>query len=153
LAAAVKANGGTVAEPDEYGTIVLQEATHVIANNINFKQYTETHARMVPVVSERWIGASIAKRKTMPVRAFSPDPRLIFSSVVTTCVGLPDIDRESIIGATMALGGSEARLVSKQTTHICALTGEEEECVEAKARGSKAKIVLPHWYTRCPAFH
>ena len=81
----------------------------------------------------------------MPLRAYSPDPRLIFSSVVTTCIGLPDIDRESIIGATMALGGSEARQVSRQTTHICALTGSEAECVEAKAKGSKAKIVLPHW--------
>lgn len=70
---------------------------------------------------------------------------MIFSSVVVTCADLPVTDKESIAGATMALGGQESKDAAKQTTHICALTMEHPKIQAALAKNWKGKIVLPHW--------
>ena len=100
---------------------------------------------MVPVVKAHWLKNTIAKGKVAQVRPYSPDPRMIFSSVILTCADLPDTDKETIIGATMALGGMESKDLTRQTTHICALSIDHPKCQEALKKGSKCKIVLPHW--------
>ena len=82
----------------------------------------------------------------MACRPFSPDPRMIFAEVVVTCADLPDMDKESILGACMALGGQESKDVSKLTTHICALSMDHPKVQTARSKSWwKGKIVLPHW--------
>lgn len=100
---------------------------------------------MIPVVTDNWIQLSLARSRLAQLRSFSPDPRMIFSSVVITCAGLPEMDKEGIIGATAALGGMDSPVLTKMTTHICALTEDDPICQAAKANGSRAKMVLPHW--------
>lgn len=100
---------------------------------------------MIPVVSDKWITSSVMKRKTAQVRPFSPDPRMIFREIVVTCADLPQMDKESILGATMALGGQESKDASRLTTHICALSMEAPKVDAAVKRGFKGKVVLPHW--------
>jgi len=100
---------------------------------------------MVPVVTAAWLKNSVAKGKVAQVRPYSPDPRMIFSSVVLTCADIPNTDKETIIGATMALGGMESKDLTRATTHICALTIDHPKCQEAIKKKSKCKIVLPHW--------
>lgn len=100
---------------------------------------------MIPVVRSDWIKASIARNKLAQVRPFSPDPRLIFSNVILTCADIPEVDKEAITGAILALGGMESKDLSRQTTHICALSMEHPKCVEALRKNLKCKIVLPHW--------
>lgn len=100
---------------------------------------------MIPVVSEHWISTSIMRRKAAQVRPFSPDPRMIFAEIVVTCADLPLMDKESIIGATMALGGQESKDVTRLTTHICALSMDAPKVKGALEKGFKGKIVLPHW--------
>jgi hypothetical protein len=101
---------------------------------------------MIPVVTTQWITFSIARRKQAQIRPFSPDPRMIFSEVVVTCADLPETDKESIAGATMALGGQETKDASKLTTHICALSMDHPKVQVALQKGWKGKVVLPHWY-------
>ncbi len=84
-------------------------ATHIIANSIDFEEFNEAQAMMVPVVNSSWIGLSMSRGKQAQVRPFSPDPRMIFSNVTLTCADIPVCDKEAIIGATMALGGTESR--------------------------------------------
>ena len=100
---------------------------------------------MIPVVTTEWITVSIARRKQAQIRPFSPDPRMIFSEVVVTCADLPETDKESIAGATMALGGQESKDATKMTTHICALSMDHPKVQVALAKGWKGKVVLPHW--------
>lgn len=100
---------------------------------------------MIPVVSTQWITVSISRRRQAQVRPFSPDPRMIFSEVMVTCADLPQMDKESILGATMALGGQESKDVSRLTTHICALSMSHPKVVTALEKNWKGKIVLPHW--------
>lgn len=116
-----------------------------MSNTIDFDQYAEAQARMAPVVKSGWIKSSIARGKVAQVRPFSPDPRMIFSSVILTCADIPPMDKEAITGAIMALGGMESKDLSRQTTHICALSLEHPKCAEAKKKNTKCKIVLPHW--------
>ncbi|KAG8422459.1 regulator of Ty1 Transposition [Metarhizium acridum] len=104
---------------------------------------------MIPVVSEHWISTSVMRRKVAQVRPFSPDPRMIFAEIVVTCADLPLMDKESIIGATMALGGQESKDVTRLTTHICALSMDAPKVKVALEKGFKGKIVLPHWFDAC----
>lgn len=146
----VESNGGTVVEPRRDGSIRIEEVTHIIANSIDFEQFTESQAYMIPVVTLYWIASSIKRGKQAQVRPFSPDPRMIFSKVTLTCADLPTIDKETIAGATIALGGMESADVTRQTTHICALSLDHPKCRTAIEKKLKVKIVLPHWFVGNP---
>lgn len=105
---------------------------------------------MIPVVTTQWIVHSVKRNKQAQVRPYSPDPRMIFSEVVMTCAGLPQMDTESIIGATMALGGQESKDIGRPTTHVCALDFGDERIQIAIRKGWKGKVVLPHWCVSDP---
>ncbi|KAK5662051.1 hypothetical protein OQA88_10165 [Cercophora sp. LCS_1] len=154
LSKVVKEHGAQVLEPTRKGKIQIPDgknfgATHIISNTIDFDQYAEAQAKMVPVVNINWIKNTIARGKLAQVRPYSPDPRLIFSSVVLTCADIPDSDKETIIGATMALGGMENKDLTRTTTHLCALSMDHPKCAEAQKKNPKCKIVLPHWFEAC----
>ncbi|OHE90558.1 BRCA1 C Terminus domain-containing protein [Colletotrichum orchidophilum] len=145
----VEGRGGTVLDPRRDGSLRLETVSHIISNTIDFAQFTETQAFMIPVVNTDWIKASVRKNKQAQVRPFSPDPRMFFSKVMLTTAGLPEIDKETIIGATLAMGGMESAEVTRQTTHICALSIEDPKCVIAKEKDLKCKVILPHWFEDC----
>ncbi|KYK54946.1 BRCT domain-containing protein [Drechmeria coniospora] len=149
LSTILEDNGAVIHEPRRDGTLAVEKVTHIISNTIDFPQYVESQAVMIPVITVQWITSSVSRRKLAQVRPFSPDPRMIFSEVVVTCAGLPVMDRESIVGATMALGGQESKEVSRLTTHICALTMDDPKVKQAAAGRVKCKIVLPHWFDAC----
>ncbi|KAK2590963.1 regulator of Ty1 Transposition [Conoideocrella luteorostrata] len=149
LSRVVEDNGGTVCEPRRNGTILIEKVTHIISNTINFEQYVESQAVMIPVVSDKWITNSVMRRKTAQVRPFSPDPRMIFREIIVSCADLPQMDKESILGATMALGGQESKDASRLTTHICALSLDSSKVDAAVKKGFKGKVVLPHWFDAC----
>ncbi|KAH7175623.1 hypothetical protein EDB81DRAFT_874463 [Dactylonectria macrodidyma] len=149
LSSVLEDNGATICEPRRDGSIPIEKVTHIISNTIDFPQYTESQALMIPVATEKWVINSISRRKQAPIRPFSPDPRMIFSEVVVTCADLPESDKESIAGATMALGGQESKDATRLVTHICALSMDHPKIQVAKERGWKGKVVLPHWFDDC----
>ncbi|KAK4199748.1 hypothetical protein QBC40DRAFT_281384 [Triangularia verruculosa] len=149
LAQHVRENGGEVLEPDRQGKIQYKKATHIVSNTIDFEEYAESLACMVPVVRADWVRVSIYRGKLAQLRPYSPDPRMIFSSVTVTCADIPTLDKESICGGIMALGGMESKDLTKLTTHICALSLDHPKCQEAREKKLKAKIVLPHWFDDC----
>ncbi|KAI1454449.1 BRCT domain-containing protein [Annulohypoxylon moriforme] len=144
----VKYDGKVEIAPDKK-PLEVEGLTHIIANSIDFEDYTEATARMIPVVKSKWISASLAKGKQAQIRPFTPDPRMIFSDVILSCADIPPTDKETIIGATMALGGMDSDNVTKMTTHICALSLDHPKCQLAREKNLKCKIVLPHWFDDC----
>ncbi|KAH8194070.1 hypothetical protein TruAng_011762 [Truncatella angustata] len=105
---------------------------------------------MIPTVKHAWILASVARNKPAQLRPYSPDPRLFFSEVVLSVADdIPPTDKESIIGATMAMGGVDSENVTKLVTHICALSMDNDKCRIVQAKNLKCKIVLPHWFDDC----
>lgn len=145
----VQKHGAEVLEPKRDGTIPLEHATHIVSNTIDFEEYHDALQYMIPVVNTNWIKVTLARSKVAQVRPYSPDPRMIFSNVILTCADIPESDKETIIGATMALGGMESKDLTRQTTHICALSMDHEKCQEAQKKNPKCKIVLPHWFDDC----
>jgi hypothetical protein len=142
-------NGAVIVEPAPDGSIRLDDVTHIIANSIDFDQYRDAQQLLIPVITSAWAFHSAAKGRQMPLRGFSPDPRLIFSKVMLTCADLPAVDKETIAGAVTALGGVETADLSRQTTHVCALSMDHPKCERARAQLPKVKIVLPHWFDDC----
>ncbi|KAH7040347.1 uncharacterized protein B0I36DRAFT_391200 [Microdochium trichocladiopsis] len=142
-------SGGEVLDRKRDGTLPLAQITHIISNTIDFPEYTETKALLIPVVRTKWISASLAKGKQAQLRPYTPDPRMIFSDVVVTAADIPETDKETIIGAVTAMGGMDSVAVNKLTTHICALSLDHEKCQLALSKGLKCKIVLPHWFDDC----
>lgn len=138
-------NGATVCEPRRDGSIAMERVTHIISNTIDFPQYVESQAVMIPVVSVHWITQSIGRRRLAQVRPHSPDPRMIFAEVVVTCADIPTMDKESILGAVMALGGQESKDAGRLTTHLCALSMDDAKVQAASQRGFRGSVVLPHW--------
>ncbi|KAI1764955.1 BRCT-containing protein [Hypoxylon sp. FL1150] len=151
LTGLIKKHGGVVEEPIRKKPVNIMEAkiTHIIANTNDFEDYTFATSMMVAVVKSSWIQASLMKNRLAQIRPFTPDPRMIFSDVVLTCADIPSTDKETIIGATMAMGGMDSDNVTKLTTHICALSMEHPKCKLASKKAPKCKIVLPHWFDDC----
>ncbi|KAI0026078.1 BRCT domain-containing protein [Xylariomycetidae sp. FL0641] len=141
--------GGEIRKPKRDGSLPLGQVTHIISNTIDFPEYTDATAMMIPVVKSKWVTASLAKGKQAQLRPYTPDPRMIFSDVVLSCADIPPTDREAIVGATMAMGGVDSDPVTKLTTHICALSLDHPKCKIAAEKKSKCKIVLPHWFDDC----
>lgn len=139
--------GGQVCERRRDGSVPLANVTHIISNTIEFPEYSQSIAMMIPVVKSKWVTASLAKNKQAQIRPYTPDPRMIFSDVVLSCADIPDTDKDTIIGATMAMGGMYSDSITKLTTHICALSMDHPKVQMAVEKKHKCSIVLPHWYT------
>jgi len=131
------------------GKINISEVTHIISATSDFPQYTTACDHMIPVVTPNWIAVSLLKNKLAPIRPYTPDPKLFFSGVTVTCADIPDGDKDAIVGAVMAMGGQESSSLTRQTTHIVALTEDHPKCKQAKDKHLKCKVVLPHWFDDC----
>ena len=124
----------------------FDDLTHIISATVDFPKYDEAQDCMIPVVTSTWIIQSLIRGKQAPLRPFTPDPKLFCSNVNLTCADIPSGDKDAIIGAVLAMGGTESSSLTKMTTHICALTMDHPKCQQAIEKGLKVKIVLPHWY-------
>ena len=92
-----------------------------------------------------WVQASISKGRLSNPRQYNPDPRMFFSGLVVCCSDLPSGDAEAIVGGCISMGGLYSSAVTKQITHIVALTMDSDKCQVALSKNLKCKIVLPHW--------
>jgi len=101
---------------------------------------------MIDVVKPSWIGACIKANKIKNPRSYSPDPALFMNEVVVCCgEGLPKGDQEAIMGGVLAMGGQYSSQLSKVTTHLIALSMDDERCELAVKKRLPVRFVLPHW--------
>ena len=70
---------------------------------------------------------------------------MFFSGLIVCCDGLPEGDHDAIIGYVLAVGGLYSGKITKQVTHLIALSTESEQCHLALNKKLDCKIVLPHW--------
>lgn len=115
----------------------------------DFPDYFKAVDHCIPVVNRGWIAASLTKNKLVGLRPYTPDPKLFFSGVSVHCADIPGNDKDAIIGAVMALGGQDSKVLGKTTTHLVALSMDHEACQTAVAKRLRCKIVLPHWFDDC----
>ncbi|KAL6718018.1 regulator of Ty1 Transposition [Lecanora helva] len=129
--------------------IPIEEITHIISTTIDFPDYQAATDALKSVVKPEWVEASVSKARLSNPRQYNPDPRMFFSGLVVCCADLPSGDADAIIGGSLAMGGLYSSPVTKQVTHIVALTTDAEKCQVALEKNLKCKIVLPHWFDDC----
>ncbi|OBT69481.1 hypothetical protein VE03_01070 [Pseudogymnoascus sp. 23342-1-I1] len=147
--AMLEENGAEIHELDYHGAIAISEVTHIISSTSDFPQYHIACEHLLPVITPSWIAASLKKNKLASFRPYTPDPKLFFSGVNVTCADIPEGDQDAIIGAVIAMGGQESSSLTRQVTHIVALTEDHPKCQSASDKQLKCKIVLPHWFEDC----
>ncbi|KAJ6259148.1 hypothetical protein Dda_6046 [Drechslerella dactyloides] len=144
--------------PHAIPAINLTDTTHIISPDIEFTEFSdlerrrlagEIDQRMLTVVKPAWVTDSIAKKKTQHVRAYNADPRMIFSGIEAVIADLPEGDAEAICGGILAMGGLHRASLSRMTTHIVALSLDNEVCKVALEKGLSVKMVMPHWFDDC----
>ncbi|KAL8766346.1 MAG: hypothetical protein Q9209_006873 [Squamulea sp. 1 TL-2023] len=131
------------------GKIPLKEVTHIISATPDFVEYDAATAALKSVVKPDWVTASVTKGRLANLRSYSPDPRLFFSGLVVCCADIPEGDKDAIMGGVLATGGLYSSSVTKQVTHIVALTMDHDKCQTVLKKDLKCKIVLPHWFDDC----
>jgi len=143
----LEANAGDATVYGDAGIRNWDNITHIISNTSDFRDYVDSQDLLLPVVTTSWVTMCITsgKNKLAPLRPYTPDPNMFFSNVILTCADIPTGDKDAIIGAVLAMGGVDSSSLTKQTTHICALTLDHPKCEQAIERNLKIKIVLPHW--------
>lgn len=100
---------------------------------------------MLHVVKPSWVDASLKTHKIKNPRTYSPDPALFMNDVVICCGDIPTGDKEAIEGGVLAMGGQMTPSLSKTTTHLIALTLDDQRCQLAVSKRLPLSIVLPHW--------
>ncbi|KAI9674549.1 MAG: hypothetical protein M1817_001887 [Caeruleum heppii] len=151
IAAVLKENGGTECPASAAGSeeIPSQDITHIISSTPEFPDYHRATDVFIPVVTPAWVETSLAKRRLVPLRAYTPDPRLFFSGVTVFCENLPFGDVDAINAGVTAFGGQFASVMSKLVTHIIALNEDEERRRQIDSKRLQCKVVLPHWFDDC----
>ena len=148
----IKSLGGNLKPFDiDVGRIQgLEEIDYVVAATNDFPDYYRALDLMIHVVKPGWVDDCMKAHKVKNPRTYSPDPALFMHDVVVCCAdGIPEGDKEAICGGVLAMGGQYGTQLSKLTTHLIALTMDDERCDVAVKKRLKVKIVLPHWFNDC----
>ncbi|KAF2131627.1 hypothetical protein P153DRAFT_336084 [Dothidotthia symphoricarpi CBS 119687] len=127
----------------------LQEINYIVSETSDFPDYYRTLDLMLHVVKPSWVDASLKAQKTKNPRTYSPDPALFMNDVVICCGDIPTGDKEAIEGGVLAMGGQMTPALSKTTTHLIALTLNDQRCQLAISKRLPLVIVLPHWFDDC----
>ncbi|KAI9652390.1 MAG: hypothetical protein M1829_001658 [Trizodia sp. TS-e1964] len=142
-------HGGTHVSTKASDSELPRDVHYIISETADFPCYLSLHELFISTVRPDYITESVASRRLLPPRSYSPDPRLIFAGVTVSIVDLSDGDRDAIISGVVALGGQYSDGLSKTLTHIVALTDNSQICRDAISKQLQVKIVSPLWFGDC----
>ncbi|KDQ49612.1 hypothetical protein JAAARDRAFT_165491 [Jaapia argillacea MUCL 33604] len=137
----------TILDANGASEVALDEATHVITNSNWFEDW-QSVGDDVHIVTDNWVDRSLILGKLQPPQFYSADPAMIFSGVVASAADLPPADLEVICAGITALGGQFREGLTRDVTHLFALTPSTpryETAIYYQAQ-TKMKILIPHWF-------
>lgn len=127
----------------------FEKLTHILCSHVDFPQYYRVLDAGIPIVRPQWVPDCIRKRKQASTRQHSPDPSQFFRDVVVCCADISEYDSEAITGGVVAMGGQHTAKLTKIVTHLVTNSMDHSYVKSALDRGSKIRIVLPHWFDDC----
>ncbi|KAK6465141.1 regulator of Ty1 transposition [Scheffersomyces coipomensis] len=167
-------NGAVVVEKEEYNNnknyLINDEdestdaeklaINHIIAESIQFIEYSLAIKSMIPITTCEWVRKTIEAGKPVNYKIYNPDPKFFFKDTfVCVADNLPIGDKEAIYGGIKAFGGNYLDVLTKYTTHLIAIDLSNEKSIIASSairneedndeNGIDIKIVLPHWIDHC----
>lgn len=123
----------------------LEDITHIISATSDFPDYYRALDLFKHVIKPQWVDACIKAGKLKNPRVYSPDPAYFMSEVVICCGDIPEGDKEAIEGGVIAMGGQYTATLSKQVTHLVALSDDDPRVQLALQKRLRIDILLPHW--------
>lgn len=154
VARVVAQHGGTATtmpRSDARGALAEIAPHHILSPSSNFPDYPAALDQMVPVTTPQWLLDSAAAGQRRNYRLYPPSPAPFLHNVVL-CIAddLAAQDRNYMYLAARAFGGQYLDALSRHTTHLVALDlSNHKSIVASNIKGTKVKIVLPHWVDEC----
>ncbi|KAF9480753.1 hypothetical protein BDN70DRAFT_856332 [Pholiota conissans] len=162
LDAALSAHGATRAEgvndlslnlviadsPVWEGWEIVEQREREAREKDGVMEGAEPRARLVEVVTDKWVDRSLLTGKLQLPQHYSTNPSHLFSGVVACGTGLPTTDLEVISGGITGLGGQWRTGLTKEVTHLFAIspgTSKFSTALHYQA-DTGIKVLLPHWF-------
>ena len=146
LDAVLQEYGGSRAE----GGLKDRKLTTVIANSPRWEGWEEVREdSRIDVVTDKWVERSVVLGNLQLAQHFSTNPALLFSGVVACLTSdLPPTDLEVLSAGIIALGGQWRTGLTKDVTHLFAMTLSSSKYATAMhyQGTTRIKVVLPHWF-------
>ena len=146
LDAVLQEYGGNRAE----GGLKDEKLTTVIANSPRWEGWEEIgEDSNIDVVTDKWVERSVVLGKLQLAQHFSTNPALLFSGVVACSTSdLPPTDLEVLSAGIIALGGQWRTGLTKDVTHLFAMTPNSSKYATAMhyQGTTRIKVLLPHWF-------
>ncbi|KAJ7736891.1 hypothetical protein B0H16DRAFT_1326401 [Mycena metata] len=125
----------------------LFDATHVITTSEAFEGWQDVGKNTV-VVSDLWVGRSIAANKMQQPGHYSAARSMIFSGVVACSADLHSSDEEVISAGIMGLGGQFRMGLTKDVTHLFAISPNSEKYSTGMSHRDQTslRVLVPDWF-------
>ncbi|KAK7677914.1 hypothetical protein QCA50_019104 [Cerrena zonata] len=146
LAALLNANGAQAVPPNDptLSHFITTALPHTKSQSLDGLP-SDTHAHLVTPL---WVERTIIINSVQDPANHSPDPALLFSSITAAATDLAPSDLEVLSAGITALGGQWRSGLTKEVTHLFALsTGSAK--YETAVRFQKTiniKVLVPHWF-------
>nr|GAT60529.1 predicted protein [Mycena chlorophos] len=139
LLQALQPNGATI--------VPLASATHIVTNTPGFIG-ADAVPENVHVVSDFWVDRCMVLGELLDPQFYSMEHGKIFSGVIGCATGLSAADLTVLKTGVTSLGGSWRMGLTREVTHLFAISPNSDKYVAAMAHKDKTqiKILLPHWF-------
>ena len=146
LTALLNANGGQVVPTSDprlthFITTVLPHAESQSLDGLP----SDTPANFVTPL---WVERTVVLNSTQDPAGYSPDPALLFSGIIASATDLAPSDLEVLSAGITALGGQWRSGLTKEVTHLFALSkgSPKYETAIKFQKTINIKVLVPHWF-------
>ncbi|KAI8139395.1 hypothetical protein BJV82DRAFT_627111 [Fennellomyces sp. T-0311] len=136
-------HGAEKVDPDQEGG---GQVTHIITTR-DFERDSPKSKDPPFVVTPFWVKRAILNGFVHDPIFYSPKAEMIFSGMVVTAPTLPDSDKIAICAGLQQFGGQYRDSLTKDTTHLVAISEYGRSYERAAAR--QMPIILPHYFDAC----
>lgn len=146
LAALLNANGAQSVPPNDptLSHFITTVLPHTESQSLDGLP-SDTHAHLVTPL---WVERTIIINSAQDPANYSPDPALLFSGITAAATDLSPSDLEVLSAGITALGGQWRSGLTKEVTHLFALsTGSAKYETAVKFQKTiNIKVLVPHWF-------
>ena len=99
-------------------------------------------------VTPLWVERTVVLNSTQDPAGYSPDPALLFSGIIASATDLAPSDLEVLSAGITALGGQWRSGLTKEVTHLFALSkgSPKYETAIKFQKTINIKVLVPHWF-------
>lgn len=122
----------------------------VITSTIEFIEYNQCLASLIPVTIPQWAYDSLDEKKVVNVKRYNPDSRFFMRDCYICCGDdITIADKEIIYGGVKGFGGMYLDELTRLTTHLITTNDENDKAIIALSSDVDIILVNPKWIQDC----